>query len=134
MFWLVSAGAYSTADFLNGPIAMSHRVDREVLFSGAEEPMDSKQAVVNTLLSRGVPVITLGTGTTRESGLSIQLTQDRLARTPVLVFLAERMQLDADTPADLKKVTLTRCHASIVSGCQTRFSRLSMSDADNGLL
>jgi glucosamine--fructose-6-phosphate aminotransferase (isomerizing) len=110
------AVAYSTAEFLHGPIAMFHREDRVVLFSGTDEPMDSKQAVVNTLLSRGVPFITIGTDTTREAGLPLQLPDERWARTPVLAFLAqlacaelaERMQLDADAPADLKKVTLTR--------------------------
>jgi hypothetical protein len=45
------AVAYSTAEFLHGP-------------------MDSKQAVVNTLLSRGVPFITMGTDTTREARLA----------------------------------------------------------------
>ncbi len=99
------AVAYSTAEFLHGPIAMFHRGDRVVLFSGADEPMDSKQAVVNTLLARDVPFITIGTETTREAGLPIQLPSDRWARTPVLAFLAqlacaelaERMQHGAAT-------------------------------------
>jgi hypothetical protein len=52
---------------------MFHREDRVVLFSGADEPMDSKQALVNTLLSRCVPFVTIGTDTTREAGLPLQL-------------------------------------------------------------
>jgi hypothetical protein len=46
-----------------------HREDLVVLFSGVDQPMDSKQAVVNTLLLRGMPIITIGTDTTREAGL-----------------------------------------------------------------
>jgi fructoselysine-6-P-deglycase FrlB-like protein len=105
-----------TAEVLHSPIAMFHREDRIVLFSGADEPMDRKQAVVNTLLSPSVPFITIDTDTTREAGLPLQLPEERWARTPVLAFLAqlacaelaERMQLDVDAPVDLKKVTVTR--------------------------
>ncbi len=58
-------------------------------------------------LARG-SFITIGTGTTREAGLPLQLPEDRWARTPVLAFLAQHMELDADAPVYLKKVTLTR--------------------------
>ena len=94
---------------------MFHPSDRVVLFSGADEPMASKQAVATTLLARGVPFITLGTDATHEAGLPIQLPEDRWARTAVLAFLsqlacaelASRKGLDPDTPANLQKVTRT---------------------------
>lgn len=112
----VPSFGYSTAEFLHGPIGMFHPSDRVVLFSGADEPMDSKQAVVAMLLARGVPFITLGTDATREAGLPLQLPDDRWARTPVFAFLsqlvcaelAQRKGLNADAPANLQKVTRTR--------------------------
>lgn len=111
----MSSFGYSTAECLHGPIAMFHPSDRVVLFSGADEPMESKQAVVTTLLARGVPFVTLGTDATHEAGLPIQLPADRWARTAVLAFLsqsacaelARRKGLDPDAPANLQKVTRT---------------------------
>lgn len=106
---------YSTAECLHGPIGMFQPSDRVVIFSGADEPMASKQAVVSTLLARGVPFITIGTDATHEAGLPIQLPDERWARTAVLAFLsqlacaelAQRMGLDPDAPANLHKVTQT---------------------------
>lgn len=106
---------YSTAEFLHGPIGMFRPSDRVVIFSGADEPMASKQAVVTTLLARGVPFITIGTDSTHEAGLPIQLPEARWARTSMLAFLsqlacaelAQRMGLDPDAPANLHKVTQT---------------------------
>lgn len=111
----VPAFGYSTAECLHGPIAMFRPEDRVVLFSGADEPMASKQAVVTTLLSRGVPFLTLGTDATHDAGLPIHLPEARWARTAVLAFLsqlacvelAERLGLDTDAPANLQKVTRT---------------------------
>ena len=109
------AVAYSTAEVLHGPIGMFHPEDRVVLFSGSDEPMDSKRAVATTLLARGVPLLTLGTEATREAGLPLPLPEARWARTAVLAFLsqavclelANRAGLDPDTPAHLHKVTRT---------------------------
>ena len=109
------AFGYSTAECLHGPVAMFQPSDRVVLFSGADEPMASKQAVVTTLLTRGVPFLTLGTDATHEAGLPIPLPDERWARTAVLAFLAQmacvelaqRLGLDTDAPANLQKVTRT---------------------------
>lgn len=109
------AFGYSTAEFLHGPIAMFHPPDRVILFSGADETMASKQAVVTTLVARGVPFVTIGTDATHEAGLPIPFPDERWARTPVLGFLAQlaceevarRSGLDADAPANLQKVTRT---------------------------
>lgn len=109
------AFGYSTAEFLHGPIAMFHPTDRVVLFSGADESMDSKQAVAATLLARGVPFLTIGTDATHEAALPIRLPEDRWARTPVFSFLsqlaceelAQRRGQDPDAPANLQKVTRT---------------------------
>lgn len=110
-----AAVAYSTAEVLHGPIAMFRPEDRVLLFSGADEPMDSKRAVASTLLARGVPLLTLGTDTTREAGLPLPLPDARWARTAVLAYLsqlvcvelAQRAGLNPDAPAHLKKVTIT---------------------------
>ncbi|QJC55924.1 Glutamine--fructose-6-phosphate aminotransferase [isomerizing] [Polaromonas vacuolata] len=107
--------AYSSAEFLHGPIAMFHPQDRVVIFSDADETMASKQAVVTTLLARKVPFITIGSDATHEAGLPLELPKQRWARTAILAILSElvceelakRMGLDADAPADLNKVTLT---------------------------
>ena len=109
------AFGYSAAEFLHGPIGMFHRSDRVVLFSGASETMASKQAVVTTLLARGVPFVTIGTDANHEAGLRVPFPEERWARTPVLAFLsqlaceelARRMGLDADAPANLQKITRT---------------------------
>ena len=110
------AFGYSTAEFLHGPIGMFHPTDRVILFSGADEPMESKQAVVTTLLARRVPFLTIGTDASHEAGMPIRLPDERWARTPVFSFLAQlaceevarRLGLDADAPANLQKVTRTR--------------------------
>lgn len=109
------ATGYSAAEFLHGPIGMFNSSDRVVLFSGTDEPMASKQAVVTTLLARGVPFVTIGTDSTHEAGLPIQLPEDRWARASVFAFLAQlaceelaqRMGLNPDAPANLNKVTET---------------------------
>lgn len=109
------AVAYSTAEVLHGPIAMFHPEDRVVLFSGSDQPMDSKRAVATTLLARGVPLLTLGTDATREAGLPLPMPEARWARTAVLAFLSQsvclelatRAGLDPDAPAHLRKVTPT---------------------------
>lgn len=109
------ATGYSAAEFLHGPIGMYSSSDRVVIFSGADEPMASKQAVVTTLLARGVPFITIGTETTHEAGLPIPLPEERWARTAVFILLAQlaceelahRMDLNPDNPANLNKVTQT---------------------------
>lgn len=106
---------YSTAECLHGPIGMFQPSDRVIIFSGADEPMTSKQSVVTTLLARGVPFVTIGTDSTHEAGLPIQLPEERWARTSVLAFLsqlaceelAQRMSLDPDAPANLHKITRT---------------------------
>ena len=111
----IPAFAYSAAEFMHGPIGMFHPADRVILFSGADEPMESKQAVVTTLLARAVPFLTIGTDANHEAGLPIRLPDERWARTPVFAFLAQlacaelaaRMGLDADAPANLQKVTRT---------------------------
>lgn len=107
--------AYSSAEFLHGPIAMFHPEDRVVIFSDTDETMASKQAVVTTLLARGVPFVTIGSDATHEAGLPLELPTQRWARTAMLAILSElvceelarRMGLDADAPANLNKVTLT---------------------------
>lgn len=107
---------YSMAEYLHGPIAAVSPEDRVVLFSGADEPMDSKAAVTATLLARGVPFLCLGTDQTPEAQLPMQFPEARWARTALLAYvaqltcveLARHYGIDPDQHPSLRKVTLTR--------------------------
>ena len=107
--------AYSTAEFLHGPIAAYDERDRVVVFTETDEPMDSKRTVAATLLGRRVPMLTLGVDHTEEAALPLPLPDDRWARTVMLAFVAQlaclqtalARGLDPDAPIGLQKVTTT---------------------------
>lgn len=109
------AFGYSTAEYLHGPIAAASSDDRVVLFSGADEPMESKQAVTTALLARGVPFICLGGDQTPEAQLPLPLPDARWARTAVLAYIAQltcaelagRYGTNPDEHPSLRKVTQT---------------------------
>ncbi|MBU3900964.1 MAG: SIS domain-containing protein [Gammaproteobacteria bacterium] len=111
----IPAFAYSTAEYLHGPIAAASPQDRVVIFSGADEPMASKQAVTIALLARGVPFLCLGCDQTPEAQLPLPFPQARWARTALLAYiaqltcaaLAERYGIDPDQHPSLRKVTQT---------------------------
>jgi glucosamine--fructose-6-phosphate aminotransferase (isomerizing) len=111
----IPAFGYSTAEYLHGPIAAASSDDRVVLFSGTDEPMESKQAVTTALLARGVPFICLGSDHTPEAQLPLPLPDERWARTSVLAYiaqltcveLAERYGINPDEHPSLRKVTQT---------------------------
>lgn len=111
----IPASGYSTAEYLHGPIAAASSEDRVVLFSGADEPMESKQAVATALLARGVPFICLGSDQTPEAQLPLQLPDARWARTSVLAYIAQltcaelaaRYGINPDEHPSLRKVTQT---------------------------
>lgn len=111
----IPAFAYSTAEYLHGPIAAASPQDRVVIFSGADEPMESKQAVTTALLARGVPFICLGCDQTHEAQLPLPFPGARWARTALLAFiaqltcasLAERSGINPDEHPSLRKVTQT---------------------------
>jgi glucosamine--fructose-6-phosphate aminotransferase (isomerizing) len=111
----IPAFGYSMAEYLHGPIAAASADDRVVLFSGADEPMESKQAVTAALLVRGVPFICLGGQQSPEAQLPLPLPEARWARTPVLAYLAqltctelaERYGINPDLHPSLRKVTQT---------------------------
>lgn len=85
----IPAFGYSMAEYLHGPIAASSADDRVLFFSGADEPMDSKQAITTTLLSRGVPFLCLGSNQTPEAQIPLPFPDARWARTPLLAYLAQ---------------------------------------------
>lgn len=111
----IAAFGYSTAEYLHGPIAAASQADRVVIFSGADEPMESKQAVTAALLAHAVPFICLGCNQHRESQLPLPFPQARWARTALLAYiaqltcatLAERSGINPDVHPALHKVTQT---------------------------
>lgn len=112
----VPSSAYSMAEYLHGPIAAASPEDRVVLFSGADEPMESKQAVTAALLARAVPFLCLGSDRTPEAQLPLPFPEARWARTALLAYmaqlactdLAERYGINPDRHPSLRKVTKTR--------------------------
>ena len=106
---------FSTAEYLHGPIAAASPADRVVIFSGADEPMASKQAVTAALLARAVPFICLGSKQHPESQLALPFPQARWARTALLAYiaqlacatLAEHSGINPDVHPALHKVTQT---------------------------
>lgn len=111
----VPAFGFSTAEYLHGPIAAASPADRVVIFSGADEPMASKQAVTAALLARAVPFICLGGNQRPEAQLPLPFPQARWARTALLAYiaqlacatLAERSGINPDVHPALHKVTQT---------------------------
>jgi len=111
----VPSFGFSTAEYLHGPIAAASPADRVVIFSGADEPMASKQAVTAALLARAVPFICLGSKQHPESQLALPFPQARWARTALLAYiaqlacatLAERSGINPDVHPALHKVTQT---------------------------
>jgi len=111
----IPAFGFSTAEYLHGPIAAASPADRVVIFSGADEPMASKQAVTAALLARAVPFICLGGNQHREAQLPLPFPQMRWARTALLAYiaqlacatLAERSGINPDVHPALHKVTQT---------------------------
>ncbi len=111
----IPAFGYSTAEYLHGPIAAASSDDRVVLFSGADEPVESNQAVIPALLARGVPHICMGGDQTPEAQLPLPLPDARWARTPVLAYIAQltcaelagRYGINPDEHPSLRKVTQT---------------------------
>lgn len=111
----IPAFGFSTAEYLHGPIAAASPADRVVIFSGADDPMASKQAVTAALLARAVPFICLGSNQHPESQLALPFPQARWARTALLAYLAqlacatlaERSGINPDVHPALHKVTQT---------------------------
>jgi glucosamine--fructose-6-phosphate aminotransferase (isomerizing) len=111
----IPATGYSMAEYLHGPIAAASAADRVVLFSGADEPMESKQAVASALLARGVPFVCMGDDRSPEANLPLPFPDARWARTSILATiaqltcaeLAERQGINPDAHPSLLKVTRT---------------------------
>lgn len=112
----IPAFAYSMAEYLHGPIAAASPEDRLVLFSDADEPMESRQAVTTVLLARGVPFLCVGCDRTPpEAQLPLPFPDAHWARTALLAYiaqltcaeLAERYGINPDEHPSLRKVTQT---------------------------
>jgi glucosamine--fructose-6-phosphate aminotransferase (isomerizing) len=80
---------YSMAEYLHGPIAAARADDRILFFSGADEPMDSKQALTSTLLARAIPFLCLGSDQTPDAQLPLPFPDARWARTVLLAYIAQ---------------------------------------------
>jgi glucosamine--fructose-6-phosphate aminotransferase (isomerizing) len=112
----IPAFGYSMAEYLHGPIAAAGPLDRVVFFSGADEPMESKQAVMAALLARGVPFVGIGSTHTPDAQLPLPFPEARWARTALLAHIAQltcaelavRYGIDPDQHPSLRKVTKTR--------------------------
>jgi glucosamine--fructose-6-phosphate aminotransferase (isomerizing) len=112
----IPAFAYSTAEYLHGPIAAAGPQDRVVLFAAADEAMASQQAVTTALLARAVPFLCLGCEQTPEAQLQLPFPEARWARTPLLAYiaqltcvaLAKQYGINPDEHPTLRKVTKTR--------------------------
>ena len=112
----IPAFGYSMAEYLHGPIAAASGEDRVVLFSGADEPMESKQAVTAALLARGVPFVCLGSDQTPDAQVPLPFPDARWARTALLAYVAQltctelagHYGIDPDEHPSLRKVTQTR--------------------------
>lgn len=112
----IPAFGYSMAEYLHGPIAAASPDDRVVLFSGADEPMDSKQAITAALLARGVPFVCLGSDQSPDAQVPLPFPDARWARTALLAYVAQltcaelagHYGINPDEHPSLRKVTLTR--------------------------
>lgn len=106
--------AYSTAEFLHGPVASVGPDDRVIILDGDGVLTENTEAVVASLVARRTPMITVGPAAPHAT-LPIALPEPSWARVPVFALLTQlaalelalRLGLDPDAPAGLKKVTLT---------------------------
>jgi glucosamine--fructose-6-phosphate aminotransferase (isomerizing) len=111
--------AWSTAEFLHGPISAMSERERAILLVDDETPTSSLEVVAKQLVSRGTPfVIAAGERTSPLPGdltVRIPLPQERWARAPVFctlsqalaLLLAQDRGLDPDRPSGLNKITQT---------------------------
>lgn len=106
--------AYSTAEFLHGPVGSAGPEDRVVILDDGESASESTEAVLANLVARRTPVVRVGPPRP-EATLPIPMPRAPWARVPVLATLTQlvalelavRLGLDPDAPPGLKKVTLT---------------------------
>jgi glucosamine--fructose-6-phosphate aminotransferase (isomerizing) len=107
--------AYSTAEYLHGPIASANEQDRVVILDDNDDPSPNVEALLAGLVARKTPLLVLGKWSHGSPSVPIPLPEARWARTPVLALvtqlaafgLAVRAGVDPDAPPGLKKVTLT---------------------------
>jgi glucosamine--fructose-6-phosphate aminotransferase (isomerizing) len=111
--------AWSTAEFLHGPISAMSDQDRAVLLVDDETPSNSLEVVIKKLVACGTPfVIVAGEKASPLPGdltIRIPLPRERWACTPVFCTLsqvlalsvAQQRGLDPDRPAGLNKITRT---------------------------
>jgi glucosamine--fructose-6-phosphate aminotransferase (isomerizing) len=100
---------YSAAEILHAPIGFLGASDRVVLFLDSDDPLESAEAVIVTLVARGTPFLILASpegATRRPDAQALALPAARWARTPLLAVigqtvaleLARRRGLDPDSP------------------------------------
>lgn len=112
----IPAFAYSTAEYLHGPIAAASPQDRVVFFAAADTAMDSQETVTTALLARAVPTLCLGSEQTPTAQLQVPFPEARWAQTALFAYiaqltcvaLAEHYGINPDEHPVLRKVTETR--------------------------
>ena len=115
----VNSQAYSTAEFLHGPIGAIDSKDRAIIFIDSDEPDSSADTVIAALINRGTPVMVIsGTDTRRSASPAlypVPFPEDRWARATIIALAgqvaalehATRLGVDPDSPKGLNKITLT---------------------------
>ncbi len=115
----VHSQAYSTAEFMHGPIGAVGREDRVVVFVDSDEPDDAADTAIAGLLNRGTPVVVIsGTTSARHASPAlypVPFPDARWARAAIVALVgqlaafeyATRNGLDPDSPQGLNKITLT---------------------------
>ena len=105
---LLSLG-YSAAEILHAPIGFLDQSDRVVLFLDSDDPLESAEAVIVSLVARGTPFLILASpeaAARRPDAQVLSLPEERWARTSVLAVvgqtvaleLARRRGLNPDSP------------------------------------
>ena len=100
---------YSAAEILHAPVAFLDGSDRVLLFLDSDSPLDSAEAVMVALVSRGIPFFILASpeaAVRRPDAQVLSLPSARWARTTILgvlgqavaLELARRRGVDPDSP------------------------------------
>lgn len=115
----VHSQAYSTAEFLHGPVAAAGQNDRAIVFVDSDGPDRAADTAIAALLNRGTPVFVISGRSAAEvrspALYSLPFPQARWARAAILTLAAQlaayehasRRGLNPDAPAGLNKITLT---------------------------
>ncbi|MCB0343562.1 MAG: SIS domain-containing protein [Bdellovibrionales bacterium] len=115
----IDAQAYSTAEFMHGPIGAVGPDDRAIIFVDSDGPDSAADTVIAALINRKTPVMVIsGTDSTKSASPAlypVPFPTDRWARAAIIALVGQlaayeystRLGMDPDSPRGLNKVTLT---------------------------